>query len=360
MRKRQRIEDVKKEEEEDLKDDGRERMEVYLLGASKTDIDSVWSVLSDVEFNQVVDSFNIGKCVWNAEPFADKAGFSNRENAFRAARSRGLIDSDMLLSDAVGRMTTLSPSVEEPTKTILNPVPDTTVVPSTSRARVRFMTPTNLVEWLSSANTDAGRRLRRGMMWLYATIERKRTMDQLHAVQRELQTTRAELAERDQAFAELTAILEEHQQNEAEKTTPPPVEIFKLFKRDNKVGFLKRRPSTLASRVKVFTDLRFQEVEGVEPFVEACDTWDTWHKLMVKKGLCYRDPVRHTSKKGKISHVNTYVYTPVSPVTLDSLLADMKPARAQWLRKVLAKLDGVIDSTQTSLDNYFVPQQQQQ
>ena len=349
-RKRQRVENVKEEEEDN---NGRERMEVYLLGASKKDIDCLWSVLSDVEFNQVVDSFNIGKCVWNVEPFADKAGFANRENAFRSARSRGLIDSDMLLSDAVGRMTTLSPSIEEPTKTILNPVPDTTVVPSTSRARVRFMTPTNLVEWLSSANTDAGRRLRRGMMWLYATIERKRTMDQLHAVQRELQTTRAALAERDEAFAELTAILDEHQKNEAEKTTPPPVEVFKLFKKDNKVGFLKRRPSTLASRVKVFTDLRFQEVEGVEGFVEACDTWDAWHKLMVKKGLCYRDPVRHTSKKGKISHVNTYVYSAVSPVTLDNLLADMKPARAQWLRSVLGKLDGVIDSSQTSLDSYF-------
>jgi hypothetical protein len=117
---------------------------------------------------------------------------------------------------------------------------------------------------------------------------------------------------------------------------------------------MRRRPSTIAPRAKVFNELGFEEVTDIVPFTEACDTWDAWHKLVASMGLCYRQPVPHTNKQGKTMHVNMYMFMPMTPVTLDSMLAMMSPTRAEWLRGVLVRLC-MVDTTQTTLDAYMVP-----
>jgi hypothetical protein len=330
-----------------------DHMRQMLLGASDADIEALRSVLRDTDLNHVMDSLNMKNSVWYVEPFAAKVGFANKENAYRAARNKNLFDSDMLLADAVGRTVTASPSVDAPSKTILNPVPDNTEVSASSRARVRFMTPSNLMEWLSGCQTEAARKLRRGLVWFYATHEKAQVQKEMEEVTRELQAARAELAEKDEAIIELTAMLEDHKKVEMNRLPDPPMEIFKLFKKDNLMASMRRRPSTILGRMKVFKNLHFDEVTGIEPFAEACDTWDAWHKLATSMGLCYRQPLPHTNKKGKTTQVNTYSYTPLTQPVMEGILATMTSVRADWLRGVLRHL-GLVDMTQEapSVDTY--------
>jgi hypothetical protein len=337
-----------------------DHMRQILLGASDADIEALRSVLCDTDLNHVVDSLNMKNSVWYVEPFADKVGFANKENAYRAARNKNLFDSDMLLADAVGRTVTASPSVDAPSKTILNPVPDDTVVPASSRARVRFMTPGNLMEWLSGCHTESARKLRRGLVWFYATHERAQVQKEMDAVMQELQAARAELAEKDEAIIELTAMLEDHKKVEMNRLPEPPMEIFKLFKKDNLVASMRRRPSTILARMRVFKNLQFDEVTGIEPFAEACETWDAWHKMATSMRLCYRQPLPHTNKKGKTTQVNTYSYMRVTQPVMEVMLASMTPVRADWLRGVLHRLDLVDTMQEASLDTYLAPRQQQQ
>jgi enamine deaminase RidA (YjgF/YER057c/UK114 family) len=94
--------------------------------------------------------------------------------------------------------------------------------------------------------------------------ERARAQEQVEAVTQELQAARNQIVQQDIAYAELTAFLDEHKKTEMERLPEPPMEIFKMFKRNNLVASMRRRPSTIAARVRVFTDLRFEEVKGIE------------------------------------------------------------------------------------------------
>ena len=326
-----------------------DRMRQILLGASDSDLETLRAVLTNDDLGRVVDSMGLCNSVWNVEPFADKVGFAQKENAFRAARHNGLIDSDMLLADAVGR------TLDARSNVILNPVPEDTVVSAGSRARVRFMTPANLMEWLSGCRTRSAEKLRRGLVWFYATHERDKALSDLDAVSQELVAARQEIGAKDEAIAELTALLEDHKREEQRLRPNPSTEVFKLYRQGDLVVSMRRRPSTVAARAKVLGILNFEEVPGLAPFQDACDTWDGWQKLATSMGLCHRQPVPYTNKKGRTVFVNAYLFTPLTPATLDSMLATLTPARAEWLRGTLAVLGGVVDTMQSTLDGYLVP-----
>jgi hypothetical protein len=72
------------------------------------------------------------------------------------------------------------------------------------------MTPANLMEWLSGCCTRSAEKLRRGLVWFYVTHERAKVQEELDAVTWELEATRHEVASKDEAIAELTAMLEDH------------------------------------------------------------------------------------------------------------------------------------------------------
>ena len=116
-----------------------------LQGATAEDLALIRDLLTDEDiqrFGQYISQ----DVLWNSDAFVDKVGFDRKDTAIRNARAKNLIFCDVSLKEACGMKKIQG-------LPIINPVPTSTVVPPSSRARVRFMRTWDVFEWIT------GRRL---------------------------------------------------------------------------------------------------------------------------------------------------------------------------------------------------------
>jgi hypothetical protein len=318
------------------------------MGANEDDLRALRSILTDEELNSVSDSMGMKGVVLNVEPFAQKVGFTRKENAFRAAKAKDLITSSMPLADARGR--TLDPGGN----VILNPISEDLVVAPGSRARVRFMTPAQLMEWLSGCNTPNCQEVRRGLAWFYAMHERERELKEIDELTAELADAHKTIEEKDDALAELVAILQEHKEAELKRRRAITPGLFKIYRNGSRIVPMKRQPTTLAPRIKVLQSLGFSEIPDIPTHPEAGKAWDQWHKVMKKKGLSQRSPVPYR-KDNTARILWAYKIDAMTPAALEDTLTGLTPWQAEWMRKVVNMLDGVVDVSQSTMDEYMVP-----
>jgi hypothetical protein len=153
-------------------------VESVLQGATKEDLSVIRDLLTDddiIRFGQYLNT----DVLWNSDAFVDKLGFATKVNAIRNARTKDLIVYDISLKEAVGL-------TELDGRPIVNPVPASTVVPPSSRTRVRFMGTWDVLEWISGATTDRAAAVRRALWWLFFVSDKEQLKRKLDEAEREV------------------------------------------------------------------------------------------------------------------------------------------------------------------------------
>ena len=137
-----------------------------LQGATPEDLALIQDLLTDEDI-QRFRQYMTSDVLWNSDAFVDKVGFANKENAIRNARAKNLIFCHVSLKEACGMK-------EIQGLPIINPVPTHTVVPPSSRARVRFMKTWDVFEWITGATTERAKGVRKALGWFFFTADKER------------------------------------------------------------------------------------------------------------------------------------------------------------------------------------------
>jgi hypothetical protein len=309
-----------------------ERMLDKLYSASADELCNLYNMLSDEDINQIMESLPLCNAVWNVEVFADKVGFADKGNAFRYASQKNLIDSEMLLKDAVGK------TYDEKDQAIINPVPSNLSVLPTSRTRVRFMTPRNLMEWLMACHTKSAEKLRRSLVWTYALHTREKLQQEVASACQQLDAMKREVKQAPR-------------KTDASTTA---ARVFKIFKYCDEPIYVsvQRKSATLTSRVKTLSKAGFAEMTGVPTYARASSVWSAFMGSMKKRNHCVKAHV-----PGGKSYVYAHRYNPVTPAVIEDVIKQLGLSASddEWLRTTLGALDGIVDVTQKTMGAYMQP-----